>query len=131
MKSIFDIFKRLSVVKNYPRPENVPLSPQKFLVLIWCTSEGWKDETTLEGSHDFEPETLDWESSALTTRQLLHNRSAKINLDNFISFSLRNACYPKLCHDDQGRQIFENPPLSTPWRSMFCRFLILLLSIWY
>ena len=40
----------------------LPFSSQKFLALILSTSEGWKAGLT-----------LDWESSALTTRPLLHN----------------------------------------------------------
>ena len=32
----------------------LPLSPQKFMVLIWLTSEGWKVELTLELPFDFE-----------------------------------------------------------------------------
>ena len=31
----------------------LPLSFQKFLVLIWLTSEGWKAEATLEPYSDF------------------------------------------------------------------------------
>ena len=32
----------------------LPLSPQKFLVLILSTSEGWKAESTLEPPSGFE-----------------------------------------------------------------------------
>ena len=35
----------------------LPLSPQKFLVLTWWTSEGWKAESTLEPPTGFEPRT--------------------------------------------------------------------------
>ena len=42
-------------------------SSQKFLVLIWSTSEGWKSESTLGPSVDLKTDTLDWESSVLTT----------------------------------------------------------------
>ena len=42
----------------------LPLSSQKFLVLIWSPSDRWKTEPTLI------TEPLDWESSALTTRPL-------------------------------------------------------------
>ena len=49
------------------------LSFQKFLVLILSTSEGWKAESTLEPPSGFwNTGPLDWESSALTTRPLLH-----------------------------------------------------------
>ena len=33
------------------------LSSQKFLVLIWSISEGWKDESTLEPPSGFEHKT--------------------------------------------------------------------------
>ena len=33
----------------------LPLNPQKVLVLIWPTSEGWKAELTLEPLSCFEP----------------------------------------------------------------------------
>ena len=32
----------------------LPLSPQKFLVLVWSTSEEWKAKSTLEPPSDFE-----------------------------------------------------------------------------
>ena len=32
----------------------LPLSSQKFLVLIWVTSEEWKTESTLESPSGFE-----------------------------------------------------------------------------
>ena len=32
----------------------LPLSPQKFLVLIWSDSEGWKTESTLQPSNGLE-----------------------------------------------------------------------------
>ena len=44
----------------------LPFSSQKFLVLILSTSEGWNAESTMEPPRD-------WESSALTTRPLLHD----------------------------------------------------------
>ena len=47
-------------------------SSQKFLVLILSTSEWWKAESTLEPPVVLSTEPLDWESSALTTRPLLH-----------------------------------------------------------
>ena len=43
-----------------------------ILVLTLSTSEGWKAESTLEPPSGFEHGTLDLESSALTTRPLLH-----------------------------------------------------------
>ena len=46
----------------------LPLSSQKFLVLILSTSERWKAESTLEPPVVLNTEPLDWESSALTTR---------------------------------------------------------------
>ena len=46
-------------------------SPQKFLVLTSSTSEEWKAESNLEPPRCFEHETLDWESSALTTTRIL------------------------------------------------------------
>ena len=49
----------------------LPLSSQKFLVLILSTSEGWKAESILEPPSGFEHGTLDWESSALTTSNKL------------------------------------------------------------
>ena len=35
----------------------LPLSPQKVLLLIWSTSEGWKAEATFEPPGTFEPGT--------------------------------------------------------------------------
>ena len=35
----------------------LPLGLQKFLVLIWSTSKGWKAESTLEPSSGYEPKT--------------------------------------------------------------------------
>ena len=49
----------------------LPLSSQKFLVLILPTSEGWKAELTLEPPSGFKQGPLDWESSVLTTRPFL------------------------------------------------------------
>ena len=52
----------------------LPLSSQRFLVLIWLTSEGRKAESTLEPTQEVSKTgTLNWESSALTTRPILHN----------------------------------------------------------
>ena len=50
----------------------LPLSSQKFQVLILLTSERWKAESTLEPLSGFEHGTPDLESSTLTTRPLLH-----------------------------------------------------------
>ena len=50
----------------------LPLSSQKFLVLILSTSEEWKTEPPLERPGGFEHGTLDWESSDLTTRPWCH-----------------------------------------------------------
>ena len=50
----------------------LPLSSQKFLVLNWWNSEGWKAELTLQPPSGFEPKTLNWESKALLTRPLIH-----------------------------------------------------------
>ena len=47
----------------------LPLSSQKFMVLIWWTSEGWKAESTLATPSGFEHGTPG--SSALTTSQFL------------------------------------------------------------
>ena len=41
----------------------LPLSPQKFLVLLWSTSEGWKAESTLNSSSSLNMKPLDWEFS--------------------------------------------------------------------
>ena len=38
----------------------LPLSSQKFLVLILSTSEGWKAESTLETPNNFEHGTPGW-----------------------------------------------------------------------
>ena len=38
----------------------LPLSSQKFLVLILSTSEGWKAESTLEPLTGFEQRTPEW-----------------------------------------------------------------------
>ena len=51
----------------------LPQSSQKFLVLIWSTSEGWKAELTLEPPSGFDHGPLDWEFSNLTNRPLLHS----------------------------------------------------------
>ena len=61
------------------------ISRQEILVLIRSTSEWWKAELTLE-SHSLvlNPGPLNWESSALTTRLLLH-----------ISFALP-ACFQQI-----------------------------------
>ena len=59
----------------------LPLSSQKFLVLILLTLEGWKAESTLEPPSGFEHGTLDWESSALTTSTLLHNPRTSHDID--------------------------------------------------
>ena len=53
----------------------LPLSSQKFLVLIWSTSEGWKAESTLEppgATWWFWTQAMVRDSNALTTRPLLH-----------------------------------------------------------
>ena len=50
----------------------LPFSSQKFLQLILLTSEGWEAESTLEPPNGFITGPLDWKSSALTTRPLLH-----------------------------------------------------------
>ena len=46
----------------------LPVSSQKFLVLIWSTSEEWKGELSQPWSHPVVLNTgpLDWESSTLT-----------------------------------------------------------------
>ena len=49
----------------------LPLSSQKFLVLILSISEGWKAESTLDPKV-LNTGPLDWESSTLTTWSLLH-----------------------------------------------------------
>ena len=64
------------------------------------TSEGWKAESTLEPPSSFENRTLDWESSALTTRPLLHNIKT-------FSFSFFNVL-TLLC---MGEGEFAPPPL--------------------
>ena len=46
----------------------LPLISQKFLRLIFSTSEGWKAESTLEPPVVLNTGPLDWQSSALTTR---------------------------------------------------------------
>ena len=48
----------------------LPLSSQKFLVLVLATSEGWKAESTLKPPSGFKYGTLDWKSSPLTTRHI-------------------------------------------------------------
>ena len=45
----------------------LPLSFQKFLVVIWLTSEGWKAESTLEQPSGFKHET-----PGLVIQQLNH-----------------------------------------------------------
>ena len=50
----------------------LPLSSQKFLVLIWSILEGQKAESTLEPFNGFEHGIPGWESSTLTTRSLAH-----------------------------------------------------------
>ena len=52
----------------------LPLSSQKFLVLILLTSEGWKAESTLEPTNGLNMGPLDWETSILTARPLLHKK---------------------------------------------------------
>ena len=47
----------------------LPFSSQKFLVLILPTTGGWKAQSALKPPSGFESGTLDWESSALTTKQ--------------------------------------------------------------
>ena len=49
----------------------LPLSPQEFLVLIWSTLEGWKADLTMEPPN-LDVRALDWGSSVLSTRPLLH-----------------------------------------------------------
>ena len=49
----------------------LPLSSQKFLVLILSTSEGWKAESTLEPTQWFWTRDS-WIGNTLTTRPLLH-----------------------------------------------------------
>ena len=44
--------------------------------------KGWKTELTLEPPSGFEPRTLDWESSAVTTRALLNS----VHIICFIGF---------------------------------------------
>ena len=44
----------------------------EFPELILSTSEGWKTESTLEPPSGLEHRSLDWESSTLTTRPMLH-----------------------------------------------------------
>ena len=44
----------------------------EFPVFILSTSEGWKTESTLEPPSGLEHRSLDWESSTLTTRPMLH-----------------------------------------------------------
>ena len=51
----------------------LPLSFQKFRVLILSNSKGWKAKSTLESPSGFEPPSrpvpLDWEPTALITRR--------------------------------------------------------------
>ena len=50
----------------------LPLNSQKFLVLLWSTSEGWKAESILKPPSGFEHTgSLDWESSTLTTYPMI------------------------------------------------------------
>ena len=62
----------------------LPFSSQKSLVLILSTSEGWKAGSTLEPPSGFEHGTLDWESSALTTRPLLHSNMSNRSLLTYL-----------------------------------------------
>ena len=41
-----------------------PVSSEIFQALVWSTSEGWKDELTLEPPAVLNTGPLDWESSA-------------------------------------------------------------------
>ena len=66
-------------------------SPQKLLVLILPSSEEWKAESTLEPSSGFEHETLDWESSTLTSKPLtLQKKLTKLlqNLSIYLFISI-------------------------------------------
>ena len=60
----------------------LPLSSQKFLVLILLTSEGWKAESTLEPRIGLELGTPGLESSILITRPLIHKTSHKKSPQN-------------------------------------------------
>ena len=53
----------------------LPLSSQEFLLLILSISERRKAESTLEPPSGFQHGTLDWKSSTLTTRSLLHHQA--------------------------------------------------------
>ena len=45
----------------------LPLSPLKFLVLIWSTSKGWKAELTLKPPSSFEVQGLLFSIDSLTS----------------------------------------------------------------
>ena len=95
----------------------LPLSSQKFLVLILSTSEEWKAESTLEPPTGFEHGgSLDWESSALTTRPLLHANSMK----KTSSMSKDGSNFIKSCFGCYFRCSLVN----------FKNFIILFWSIW-
>ena len=52
-------------------------------MLILSTSEGWKNESTWQLPSDFDTGPLEWESSALTTRLVLHKLDYhKVNNDS-------------------------------------------------
>ena len=68
----------------------LPLSHQEFLVL-WLTSEGLKNELTLEPTSVLNLGLLEWESSGLTTRPLrpTFNLVSTLIKDTFSSFLQR------------------------------------------
>ena len=83
----------------------LPLSPQKFLVLIWSTLEGWKTDLTLSCLLVFNPGPLDWENSTITTRPLLLKILNSLNLQqhwaNAAAVPLRFfLMMAKFCHHD-------------------------------
>ena len=72
----------------------LPQSFQDFLVLILSTSEERRAELTLEPPLLLNTGPLDWESTALTTRPLLHKDHCSIKIP---IFSLKNHLVLFIC----------------------------------
>ena len=62
----------------------LPVSCQKYLVLILSTSEGCKAELILKPPSGLNVGPLDWESSALTTRPLIHKGKSNFIYTRFV-----------------------------------------------
>ena len=62
----------------------LPVSCQKYLVLILSTSEGCKAELILKPPSGLNVGPLDWESSAITTRPLIHKGKSNFIYTRFV-----------------------------------------------